>query len=207
MPQEEEGDRLDMISRRTLLIALAGAPLAACTTAGTEPPKLAATEDLTSLRAQYVQKRRPDLPRETVPYACGERPGTIIVRTGERRLYLVLPDGKAVRYPVGVGRAGKQWQGRAKIDGKYVEPAWSPPEEVRRDNPRLPGVIPGGAPNNPMGPRAMTLSGGGEYAIHGTNRPASIGTFATYGCIRMYNEDIVDLFGRVNIGADVVVTN
>ena len=195
-----------MISRRTLFIVLAGAPLAACTTAGTDLAKLAVTGDLTGLRAQYVQKRRPDLTRDTVPYAGGERPGTIVVKTEERRLYLVLPDGKAVRYPVGVGRAGKQWQGRARIDGKYVEPAWSPPQDVRRDNPRLPDVIPGGSPRNPMGPHAMTLSGGGQYAIHGTNRAASIGTFATYGCIRMYNEDIVDLFNRVNVGTEVVVT-
>src|SRR5205823_1304657 len=73
-------------------------------------------------------------------------------------------------------------------------------------NPRLPAVIPGGSPHNPMGPRALTLSGGGEYAIHGTNRPSSIGTFASYGCIRMYNQDILDLFGRVSVGTPVVVT-
>ncbi len=91
------------------------------------------------------------------------------------------------------------------MNGKHVEPAWSPPDEVRQDNPKLPDVIPGGAPNNPMGPRALTLSGG-EYAIHGTNRPDSIGTFASYGCIRMYNQDIVDLFERVGVGTEVVVT-
>ena len=90
------------------------------------------------------------------------------------------------------------------MNGKYVQPAWTPPAEVKADNPKLPDVIPGGAPNNPMGVAAMTLSGG-EYAIHGTNRPESIGTFASYGCIRMLNQDITDLFGRVSVGTDVVV--
>ena len=82
--------------------------------------------------------------------------------------------------------------------------AWSPPAEVKRDNPGLPRVIPGGTPGNPMGPRALTLTGG-EYAIHGTNRPSSIGGYASYGCIRMYNHDIVDLFSRVQVGTPVVV--
>ena len=142
--------------------------------------------------------------RELVAFDGGVGPGTIVVRTGERRLYLVLGNGAALRYPVAVGRPGKQWFGRAVIDGKHVRPAWGPPAEVKRDNPRLPNVIPGGAPNNPMGVAALTLSGG-EYAIHGTNRPNSIGTYASYGCIRMYNEDISDLFGRVSVGTPVVV--
>ncbi len=88
----------------------------------------------------------------------------------------------------------------------HIDPAWSPPEEVKQDNPRLPDVIPGGSPANPMGPRDLTLSGGGQYAIHGTNRPHTVGTFASYGCIRMFNEDILDLFERVNVGTEVVVT-
>ena len=142
--------------------------------------------------------------REVVRYDGGGQPGTIVVKTHERRLYLVLGDGRAIRYPVAVGRPGKQWQGWSQVNGKHVQPAWTPPAEVRADNPRLPHVIPGGAANNPMGPRALTLSGG-EYAIHGTNRPSSIGTFASYGCIRMYNQDIVDLFDRVSVGTQVVV--
>ena len=97
------------------------------------------------------------------------RPGTIVVKTGERRLYLVLEQGQAVRYPVGVGKPGKQWAGATKIDGKYRQPAWSPPADVKRDNPSIPDVIAGGSPANPMGVAAMTLAGG-EYAIHGTNR-------------------------------------
>src|SRR5918911_2203150 len=143
--------------------------------------------------------------REMVAFEAGVRPGTVVVRTSERRLYLVLGNGAALRYPVAVGRPGKQWVGTAVIDGKHVRPAWAPPREVKRDNPRLPNVIPGGAPNNPMGVAALTLSGG-EYAIHGTNRPGSIGTYASYGCIRMLNEDITDLFERVDLGTQVVVT-
>ena len=143
--------------------------------------------------------------REVVPFQDGVSPGTIVIRTGERRLYYVRGDGTALRYRVAVGRPGKQWFGEARVDGKYVRPAWSPPAEVRRDNPRLPDVIPGGSPGNPMGARALTLDLD-EYAIHGTNRPASIGTFASYGCIRMLNEDIVDLYDQVHVGTRVVVT-
>src|SRR6185369_1652763 len=99
---------------------------------------------------------------------------------------------------------GKQWQGKARVSGKFVRPAWTPPAEVKADNPALPDVIPGGAPNNPMGVAAMTLSGG-EYAIHSTNKPESIGKFASYGCIRMLNQDITDLFERVDVGTQVVV--
>ena len=142
--------------------------------------------------------------REIVPFSSEAQPGTVVVKTQERRLYLVLGDGTAIRYPVAVGRPGKQWEGYTRVAGKHISPAWSPPEEVRLDNPRLPEVIAGGLASNPMGPRALTLAGG-EYAIHGTNRPNSIGTFASYGCIRMYNEDILDLFERVHVGTPVVV--
>ena len=157
------------------------------------------------IAAMMAAVAAPASAREVVRYEGGVRPGTIVIKTDERRLYLVLGDGSALRYPVAVGRPGKQWEGAAQISGKYVQPAWSPPDEVRADNPKLPNVIPGGSSHNPMGPRAMTLSGG-QYAIHGTNRPSSIGTFASYGCIRMYNQDIVDLFDRVSVGAPVVVT-
>ena len=132
-------------------------------------------------------------------------PGTIVVRTHERRLYLIVESGRAVRYPVGVGKAGKQWSGTTKIDGKYLNPAWAPPREVRRDKPDMPDVIPGGSPRNPMGVAAMTLAGG-EYAIHGTNMPGSVGGFVSYGCIRMLNADISDLYQRVPVGTTVTVT-
>jgi lipoprotein-anchoring transpeptidase ErfK/SrfK len=143
--------------------------------------------------------------REIVPFTSEDySAGTILIRNAERALYLVGGDGRAMRYRVAVGRPGKQWFGSAYIKGKYVKPAWTPPEEVRRDKPSLPQVIPGGSPKNPMGPRAILLDRS-EIAIHGTNRPKSIGTFASYGCIRMRNEDIVDLYERVKVGGKVVV--
>ena len=144
--------------------------------------------------------------REVVAFRDGNySAGTIVVRTNERRLYYVMGDGRAVRYPVGVGKAGKAWVGTARIDGKYIKPDWSPPADVKRDHPHMPAVIKGGTPQNPMGVAAMTLSGG-QYAIHGTNMPGSIGGFVSYGCIRMYNQDILDLFARASVGTTVVVT-
>jgi lipoprotein-anchoring transpeptidase ErfK/SrfK len=147
---------------------------------------------------------QPAQAREMVGFSEAYSSGTIVVKTSERALYYVLGNGSAVRYPVGVGRASKQWTGTARIDGKQLSPAWAPPAEIRRDKPSLPSVIPGGAPNNPMGAAAMTLSGG-EYAIHGTNQPSSIGGFVSYGCIRMHNADVLDLYNRVSWGAPVVV--
>jgi lipoprotein-anchoring transpeptidase ErfK/SrfK len=142
-------------------------------------------------------------PRDIVPLP-GFAPGTIVVKTAERKLYFVLDGYNALRFPVGVGKAGKTWTGVARVEGKYVRPAWSPPDEIRRENPKLPRVIPGGAPNNPMGEAALTLRGG-EYAIHGTNRPQSIGGFVSYGCIRMHNRDIRELYRLVQVGAPVIV--
>lgn len=142
--------------------------------------------------------------RESVAFDPSIAPGTIVVKSNERRLYLITDYGAAIRYPVAVGRAGKQWAGTAMIAGKYVNPAWSPPAEIRADNPRLPNVIPGGSKGNPMGTRALVLDRG-QYAIHGTNKPSSIGTFASYGCIRMHNADIQDLFERVSVGTPIVV--
>jgi len=139
-----------------------------------------------------------------VAFPAGYQAGTILVRTSERRLYLVIGAGKALRYPVGVGKAGKQWAGGARIVAKFIKPAWKPPAEVKRDNPSIPDYIAGGTAGNPMGAAAMVLTGG-EYAIHGTNRPNSIGGFVSYGCIRMLNGDILDLYARVSIGTPVVV--
>ena len=139
--------------------------------------------------------------REVVELA-GYWPGTIVVKTSERRLYYTIDWQRALAYPVGVGRLGKQWTGRTRILGKYVEPEWIVPAEIRRDNPALPAVVPPG-PRNPLGPRALALSR--DYAIHGTNKPGSIGGFVSYGCIRMHNADILDLFERVRIGTRVIV--
>lgn len=134
----------------------------------------------------------------------GYEPGTIVVKTSERRLYLVLGNGQTKSYTVGVGKAGKTWSGTSYVNGKYLRPAWSPPAEIRHDKPSLPAVIPGGSPKNPMGAAAMTLSVD-QYAIHGTNDPNSIGGFVSYGCIRMHNSDIMDLYQRVSVGTKVVV--
>ena len=142
--------------------------------------------------------------REVVSFS-GYSPGTIVIKTSQRRLYYVMDDGKAIRYPVGVGRAGMGWSGTVYIDGKYIEPGWSAPASIRKDYASLPTVVPGGSPRNPMGVAAMTLSGGGEYAIHGTNNPASVGRFVSHGCIRMYNADVMDLYHRVSYGTRVVV--
>ncbi|WP_426438383.1 L,D-transpeptidase [Bradyrhizobium genosp. P] len=162
---------------------------------------LAATIGAGVLMSSAAQAR----PEMVGLHADNYSPGTIVVKTNERHLYLILDSGHAMRYPVGVGRAGKQWAGTTQIDGKYRNPAWSPPAEVRHDKPNMPNVIPGGTAQNPMGVAAMTLAGG-EYAIHGTNVPGSIGGFVSYGCIRMLNPDITDLFQRVSVGTTVVVT-
>jgi lipoprotein-anchoring transpeptidase ErfK/SrfK len=140
-----------------------------------------------------------------IVHFSGYSAGTIVVKTNERRLYYVIGEGEAIRYPVGVGRAGMAWSGTSSIDGKYIKPAWSAPASIRRDYSRLPEVIPSGSPANPMGAAALTLSGGGQYAIHGTNNPGSVGGFVSHGCIRMYNQDIMDLYERVGYGTKVVV--
>ena len=143
--------------------------------------------------------------REVVPFQQDYPAGVIVIKKAERKLYLTVGDGLAIRYPVAVGMSGKAWTGLAHVDGKYVAPAWSPPAEVKRDNPRIPDVIPGGSPNNPMGARALTLDRD-EIAIHGTTRKmrASVGKAASYGCIRMYDEDVIDLFERVRVGTPVI---
>jgi len=141
-----------------------------------------------------------------IGFDAGYRPGTIVISQHQRKLFFVLEGGRAVAYPVAVAKRGKEWSGAAHVEGKYVEPAWSPPESVKRDHPELPDVIPGGSPHNPMGVRAITLDRD-EVAIHGTTRAmrASVGTAASYGCIRMLNEDVLDLYDRVSVGADVMM--
>jgi lipoprotein-anchoring transpeptidase ErfK/SrfK len=132
-------------------------------------------------------------------------PGTIVIRTGERKLYFVVSPGEAIRYTIAVGKAGKQWRGVKYVEELQVDPAWSPPAEVKRDNPRLPDVIPGGSSRNPMGARVIGLGPTGQYAIHGTNMPNTVGTAASYGCFRMHNQDVIDLYARVRMGTPVVV--
>lgn len=139
--------------------------------------------------------------RELVKFSGHTGEGTIVVRTSERRLYLVTGNGHAYRYPVGVGRSGKQWFGTTAIVSKHIRPAWSPPKEIRGS--RAAWVIPSGSPKNPMGAAALVLADD-ELAIHGTNNPSSVGGYVSWGCIRMHNRDIMDLYGRVGVGTRVV---
>jgi lipoprotein-anchoring transpeptidase ErfK/SrfK len=134
----------------------------------------------------------------------GYAPGTIVVETSERKLHLVLGNGEVITYPVGVGKSGRTWAGTGAIAGKYLRPAWSPPKALHRVKPWLPDYIPGGSPKNPMGAAAMPLTID-QYAIHGTNDPSSIGGFVSFGCIRMHNQDVLDLYKRVHVGTKVVV--
>jgi lipoprotein-anchoring transpeptidase ErfK/SrfK len=147
----------------------------------------------------------PAAARERVAFGGPHHAGEIVVSQSQRALFLVLGDGTALRYRVAVGKAGKQWSGRTHVVAKYHQVAWSPPASVKRDRPWLPDVIEAGDPKNPMGARVLSLPG--EYAIHGTSASmrASIGSAASYGCIRMLNEDIVDLFERVRVGTPVTV--
>jgi lipoprotein-anchoring transpeptidase ErfK/SrfK len=145
----------------------------------------------------------PIFAREVVSFS-GYSPGTVVVKTQERTLYYVVDGSRAIRYPVGVGKAGMTWTGAAYIAGKYIKPAWSPPEIIRREKPSIADVFPSGSPGNPMGAAALVLDHG-EYAVHGTNSPSSIGHFVSHGCIRMYNSDVLDLYERVAVGTQVVV--
>jgi lipoprotein-anchoring transpeptidase ErfK/SrfK len=141
--------------------------------------------------------------RETINYSGHYAPGTVIVNTSERRLYYVLGGGKAIRYAVGVGREGFQWSGTQTISNKQEWPDWIPPTEMLQRRPDLPRYMAGG-PHNPLGARAMYL-GGSLYRIHGSNEPETIGHAVSSGCIRMLNEDVVDLYNRVKVGTQVVV--
>jgi lipoprotein-anchoring transpeptidase ErfK/SrfK len=145
--------------------------------------------------------------RETVQFALPYGPGTIVIAQHAHRLYFVIGPDLAIAYPVGVPKRGKEWSGYARVAGKYVEPAWSPPAVVKQDHPELPDLIPGGSPHNPMGARALMLDRD-EIAIHGTTLAMrrSVGTAASYGCIRMLNEDVIDLYDRVGVGTPVVMT-
>jgi lipoprotein-anchoring transpeptidase ErfK/SrfK len=146
---------------------------------------------------------RADLQRRVVDYPSSEAPGTIIVDTPNTYLYYVLPGGKAIRYGVGVGREGFTWSGVKTVERKAEWPDWTPPPEMIARAPYLPRFMAGGV-TNPLGARAMYLSGT-FYRIHGTNAPSTIGSRASSGCIRMANEDVIDLYNRVKVGTKVVV--
>jgi lipoprotein-anchoring transpeptidase ErfK/SrfK len=143
------------------------------------------------------------IPRANVAFAGPYRPGTIVINTAERRLYLVTAPGAALRYGIGVGRIGFTWAGTTAISAKREWPDWTPPAEMLQRRPDLPRHMAGG-PDNPLGARAMYL-GSTLYRIHGSNEPWTIGTNVSSGCIRMRNEDVEDLYDRVKVGTKVVV--
>jgi lipoprotein-anchoring transpeptidase ErfK/SrfK len=156
---------------------------------------------------EWAEARRaeadPRYRRQVIAYEGGEKPGTIIIDTPRRFLYLVQEGGRAVRYGIGVGRPGFTWAGVKEVSAKREWPDWTPPAEMLRRRPDLPHHMAGG-PENPLGARALYL-GSSLYRIHGSNEPWTIGTAVSSGCIRMRNEDVVDLYERVQIGTKVVV--
>ena len=145
----------------------------------------------------------PQFQRQLVFYRTSAAPGTIVIQTSERFLYLVQGNNRAMRYGIGVGRDGFQWQGQLKIARKQEWPDWRPPPEMIERQPYLPRFMAGG-PGNPLGARAMYL-GGTVYRIHGTNLPETIGTAVSSGCFRLVNPDVIDLFDRVPVGTKVIV--
>ena len=132
-------------------------------------------------------------------------PGQIIVSFGDRRLYHVVGRGRAVSYPIAIPREQSRWEGTTSVSQKRINPSWTPTPTMRRENPTLPAYVPGGHPRNPLGVRALYL-GSSAYRIHGTDAPWTIGQPVSKGCIRMYNEDVLDLYGKINVGTKVVVT-
>jgi lipoprotein-anchoring transpeptidase ErfK/SrfK len=145
----------------------------------------------------------PEFRKQMVLYRTNEPPGTIIISTAERHLYLIQGGGRALRYGIGVGRDGFQWQGMVNITKKAEWPDWTPPPEMIARQPYLPRFMAGG-PGNPLGARAMYL-GATVYRIHGTNQPDTIGTAISSGCFRLVNADVADLYGRVPVGTRVII--
>jgi lipoprotein-anchoring transpeptidase ErfK/SrfK len=159
---------------------------------------------------QYIRGRSlfgtlfgPSIARMMVSYPGNHKPGTIVVSTAQRRLYLVLGNGQALSYAIGVGRAGAAWSGVTQVTAKREWPDWTPPEQMLHRKPDLPRHMVGG-PDNPLGARAIYL-GASLYRIHGSNEPDTIGQAVSSGCIRLTNEDVIDLYNRVQIGATVIV--
>ncbi|WP_244466970.1 L,D-transpeptidase [Devosia geojensis] len=219
---------LSKVSRRGFL-ALAPLALAACTSsrgmpvAGVEPMPYvdplylemygAMPEEKFPIPAFNPARVRPELLRQVVYYPTSERPGTIIVDPGAKFLYLTRGDGQAIRYGVGVGRAGYDYQGEAYIGRKAAWPTWTPTATMIAENPELNAPWANGKPpglDNPLGARALYLFQNGRdtlYRIHGNNDPASIGQSVSSGCVRLFNQDIIDLYNRVTVGSKVVVLN
>ena len=196
------------LSRANLFAALI-APLIVSTAAGAQTFGFAPAQP-NAFPSDYVTSDEgtaaplPErLRRATVAFSSNEAAGTIVIDTGNTALYYALGGGRAIRYGVGVGREGFTWSGVQTISRKAEWPDWHPPAEMVARQPYLPRFMAGG-PGNPLGARAIYL-GSSQYRIHGTNDPSTIGKFVSSGCIRMTNEDVIDLFSRVDVGTKVVV--
>lgn len=200
------------LSRRGFLAGVS-VFLAGCTTGDYQTARMnyaAIPDERFPLKAMSLMDIDPELRRTEVAYDGNYRKGTIVVDTPARRLYYVMGDGRAMRYGIGVGRAGLALSGNAVVGAKNEWPTWTPTANMMRRDPRnlqFAGGLPGG-PNNPLGARALYLYRGGRdtmFRIHGTNQPDSIGQAMSSGCVRMLNHDIVDLYERAEIGSRVVV--
>ena len=168
-----------------------------------EPAPMRQLAALAPQRQEAIEgEPSPEYRRQEVEYT-GQRPGTIVIDTPNKFLYLVLPAGRAIRYGIGVGRPGFEWAGVKTVSRKAEWPDWTPPPEMMLRRPDLPPHMAGG-PENPLGARALYL-GSSMYRIHGTNEPSTIGQNVSSGCIRMMNEDVIDLYGRVPVGTKVIV--
>jgi lipoprotein-anchoring transpeptidase ErfK/SrfK len=201
-----------MLSMRGTVFPLTGLLLAGCS----QPGSLAPSSEANFTARDKQQLANPPYQRvsisstyqrQIVQYHRREAPGSILVDTGGPFVYYVLPGGKAIRYGAAVGEAGQAWSGLATVGRKEEWPGWTPTEDEKRRLGPLPNYVPGGA-RNPMGARALYLYAGGKdtlYRIHGTNQPEYIGLAISSGCIRITNEDAIDLYSRVKIGATVVV--
>jgi lipoprotein-anchoring transpeptidase ErfK/SrfK len=192
--------------------ALAAAAFAAVSTASTaaplslfpfEPPQAPQATAYAPVETEATTATPSRFKRQVVNYTTAEAPGTIVIDTPNTYLYLVLGGGRALRYGIGVGRDGFTWAGVKHVERKAEWPDWHPPQEMLERQPYLPRMMAGG-PGNPLGARAMYLSGS-VYRIHGTNAPDTIGQRVSSGCIRLTNEDVSDLYARVPVGAKVVV--
>ena len=191
--------RLALLAGFVTLAASAGAAQAAITYEMVDPE----TRRPLLVEPQGSELQMSAIPREVVPFSGHYARGTVVVSTAERRLYYVLGDGQAIRYAVGVGRPGFTWGGTKTITAKQEWPDWTPPAQMLKRRPDLPRHMAGGI-DNPLGARAMYL-GGSLNRIHGSNEPDSIGEAVSSGCIRMLNDDVVDLYSRVRVGTQVVV--
>jgi lipoprotein-anchoring transpeptidase ErfK/SrfK len=169
------------------------------------PEGMSVTKTTPKHKLQVKNKygQHPDFLRQVVPYSSQYAPGTIVVDTNQKFLFLVMKNGRAMRYGIGVARSGFEWSGTHKITAKREWPSWTPPAEMRKREPHLPKFMPGGL-DNPLGARALYI-GSTLYRLHGTTQPWSIGRKVSSGCIRLTNDDIIDLYNRVSIGTRVVV--